>query len=177
MSVYGSLKEVLESSFLLLMTHNQLYLGRRVVGGRTTDRFLEFIDIKIERSHTALIGYFSIRADQVETVGPGYILFLGFILHIVQQHWERKIIAEHTGRCDFSALVRCCRLFKNYVLVQITEDLIFSLSMGFANIDAKEFNFVSMGFCQFIEAHGPVAEWRSGVRSKYKANRSAKIRG
>ena len=49
-----------------------------------SNSFLELIDIKIERSHSALVGNLATTIYQIEPIRPGYVFFLGFIFHVVQ---------------------------------------------------------------------------------------------
>ena len=44
----------------------QVSMSPRIArGGRTTDRFLEFISVKIRCSHPTLVGCFAITIDEV----------------------------------------------------------------------------------------------------------------
>ena len=104
---------------------------------------LKFVDVKIKRSHAPLIDNFAIGRDDIKPIRPGLILVLGVVIHPIQQHWEREVVPQHAGCRDFRPLILGFRLFEYDVFVQVPGDLVFSLGMGFTDVNTVKLDLVT----------------------------------
>jgi hypothetical protein len=164
-------------------TRSDVVSGTRVLE-ISLDHGFEVIGIEAERTDPRVVDDPTGVIDEIDSSGSRRVELCDVIVHRVDV--EGNDAFEEVGlaaRGDLSALiegdgflhVRARELTREIVdqpLCSTATQPPAVTGVGFLHVDDDEFDTIAILLEEFLETHGPVAEWRSGITAKDEGDRS-----
>jgi hypothetical protein len=146
-------------------------------GDRAGQGRAQFIRQETKRPRQALIGYATVRVDQINAVRPARICALRSVAKLIENAGELYTELAHTSSGYKGALVFILRAGEDDLVLYVALHLPDVAGMRFGDIDHQKSHTILVLLIEFVEGRNLPPEWRSSVTAENQNDRLLFIQG